>query len=152
MPEVLAAAEILEQEFGIASDVFSATSYAELTREAEDCARQNRLSPRATPRQPYVQDCLGSEAPVIAASDYVRAVPQMIAAYLPQRVVTLGTDGFGRSDQRAPLRAFFEIDRNSIALAAIEALQQEGSLPQGTHAAALELFQMPLEKPAPWTV
>lgn len=152
LPEVLAAAKILEQEFGIASDVFSATSYAELTREAEDCARQNRLSPRATPRQPYVQDCLGSEAPVIAASDYVRAVPQMIAAYLPQRVVTLGTDGFGRSDQRAPLRAFFEIDRNSIALAAIEALQQEGSLPQGTHATALELLQMPLEKPAPWTV
>ena len=152
LPEVLAAAEILDQEFGIASDVFSATSYAELTREAEDCARQNRLSPSAAQRQPYVQACLGSETPVIAASDYVRAVPQMIAAYLPQRVVALGTDGFGRSDQRAALRSFFEIDRNSIALAAIEALQQEGALPEGTHAKALDRFRLKADKPAPWTV
>jgi pyruvate dehydrogenase E1 component len=152
LPEVLAAAEILDQEFGIASDVFSATSYAELTREAEDCARQNRLSPSTAPRRPYVQDCLGTEAPVIAASDYVRAVPQMIASYLPQRFIALGTDGFGRSDQRAALRSFFEIDRNSIALAAIEALQQEGALPEGTHAKALDHFQLASDKPAPWTL
>lgn len=94
----------------------------------------------------------GSETPVIAASDYVRAVPQMISQHLPQRFVALGTDGFGRSDQRENLRAFFEVDRQNIALAAIEALVRDGKIDSQVQKDALKKFGMSAEKPASWTV
>lgn len=148
--EVLAAARILA-DYGIGSDVFSATSFAELSRDAETVARRNRLTP-GRKEIPHVQACLGCETPVIAATDYVRAVPQMIAAHLPQRFTALGTDGFGRSDQRAALRAFFEVDRNSIALAAIEALVAEGKIALEVHQQALDAFGLTGDTPAPWTV
>ncbi|WP_205738180.1 alpha-ketoglutarate dehydrogenase [Granulosicoccus antarcticus] len=150
--EVRAAAKILEQEFDIASDVFSATSFCELAREAEETERQNRLDPQVIPRETYVQKCLGSEAAVIAATDYVRAVPQMIASYLTQRFIALGTDGFGRSDQRSVLRSFFEMDRHSIALAAIEALEREGKIPAGVQTRAIKTLGLSAGKPAPWTL
>lgn len=150
--EVIEAAKILNDEFGIASDIFSATSFSELSRDAEETERQNRFDPQETPRQSHVQQMLGSEIPVIAATDYVRAVPQMIAQHLPQRFVALGTDGFGRSDQRASLRAFFEMDRQNIALAAIEALVRDGRIEAGVQKDALKKFGMSAGKPAPWTV
>lgn len=149
--EVRAAAEILAREYGIASDVFSATSFSELSRDAETVARANRLTPGAG-QVPHLRDCLGTEAPVIAATDYVRAVPQMIAAHIPQRFVALGTDGFGRSDQRAALRKFFEVDRHSIALAAIESLVADGRLDPAVQARAVAAFGMDPDRPAPWTV
>ncbi|WP_422050798.1 alpha-ketoglutarate dehydrogenase [Shimia sp.] len=150
--EVIAAAKILDSEFGIASDIFSATSFSELSRDAEETARQNRFNPRGAPRQSHAQQLLGTQAPVVAATDYVRAVPQMIAQHLPQRFVALGTDGFGRSDQRTNLRAFFEMDRQNIALAAIEALVRDGKIDEQVQKDALKKFGMSAGKPAPWTV
>ena len=114
--------------------------------------RQNRFDPQETPRQSHVQQTLGTKIPVIAATDYVRAVPQMIAQHLSQRFIALGTDGFGRSDQRANLRAFFEVDRQHIALAAIEALVQEGMIDSAVHKEALEQFSLSQSKQSPWTV
>ncbi|WP_136443886.1 alpha-ketoglutarate dehydrogenase [Pacificoceanicola onchidii] len=150
--EVIEAAKILASDFGIASDIFSATSFSELSRDAEETERQNRFDPQASPRQSHVQKLLGSEAPVVAATDYVRAVPQMIAQHVPQRFVALGTDGFGRSDQRANLRAFFEVDRQNIALAAIEALVRDGKIDASVQQEALKTFGMQAGQPAPWTV
>ena len=95
---------------------------------------------------------LGSDFPVIAASDYVRAVPQMIAQHIPQRFIALGTDGFGRSDQRTHLRAFFEIDRYNIVLAAIEALVLDGRADVSVQQQALEKYGFSADKPSPWTV
>lgn len=150
--EVIEAAKILRDDFGIASDVFSATSFSELSRDAEETARQNRLDPQATPRRSHLQDTLTPKLPVIAATDYVRAVPQMIAQHVDGPFVALGTDGFGRSDQRASLRAFFEVDRQSIALAAIESLVREGALDVAVQKDAIRQFGLDADKPAAWTV
>src|SRR5690606_11573101 len=118
LTEVLAAADMLAQDFNIPTEVLSATSFSELAREAQAVERLNRLEgPRAN-RQSHVETLLAGDAPVVAATDYVRALPGMIAPYIRAPFVTLGTDGFGRSASRAALRAFFEVDRKSIALAA----------------------------------
>ena len=111
-------------------------------------ARDNTMPPLPWPSiaPPF------TEAPVIAATDYVRAVPQMIAQHISQRFVALGTDGFGRSDQRANLRTFFEMDRQNIALAAIEALVREGKIDAKVQKDALKKFGMNAGTPAPWTV
>lgn len=150
LQEVIAAAEVLEQEFGIASDIFSATSFSELSRDAEEVARDNRRSP-GTARRSHVETLLDGPMPVVAATDYVRAVPNMIAPHLSGRFVALGTDGFGRSDQRAHLRSFFEVSREHVALAAIEALVRDGHLGAEVHEKALRHFALP-DAPAPWTV
>jgi pyruvate dehydrogenase E1 component len=123
--EVIAAAELLAKE-GISSDVYSVTSYSELAREARELQRLERLDPKATKRTSHVAALLAGEAPVIAASDYVRAWPQLIAEYVDAPFSTLGTDGFGRSDVRRKLRGFFEVDANSIVLAARQALIRTG--------------------------
>ena len=126
--EVIAAAEWLAN-FGIASEVWSVTSFAELAREARECERWNRLHPVAERRDSHLGRSMAGSAPIVAATDYVRAVPQMIASYLPgRRFVALGTDGFGRSDTRVALRRFFEVDRAHVALAALGALADEGVL------------------------
>lgn len=119
--EALAAAEILEQEYDIAADVWSVTSFTELRRDGLECERWNREHPGEA-RSSWVEQCLGgSGGPVIAASDYVRAVPDLIRAWVPGSYLTLGTDGFGRSDTRAALRRFFGVDAPSIAQAAVRA-------------------------------
>ena len=113
--EVLAAAELLEREHGINAEVWSVTSFTELRRDALACDDWNRAHPEQR-RTPWVEQCLrGSDAPVIAATDYVRALPDLIRAWTPRRYVSLGTDGFGRSDTRQALRAFFGVDARSIA-------------------------------------
>jgi pyruvate dehydrogenase E1 component len=121
--ECIAAAELLEQQFGVMTDVFSITSFSELRREALECERWNLLHPAEAPRVPYVQTLLaGRDGALVAATDYVRNVPDQIRSWVPQPYLTLGTDGFGRSDARAELRQHFEVDRNFIALAALRLL------------------------------
>jgi len=148
--EVVAAAEVLHAEFGIASEVFSATSFSELAREGATVERERRLG--FTPAPSHVETLLAGDAPVVAATDYVRAYPQLIAPYVRARFVALGTDGFGRSDSRAALRKFFEVDRENIVLAALAALVREGSLPHATLSAACARFGINPEAPAPWTI
>jgi len=138
--EAMAAANILEQDFGVVADIWSATSFSELRREGVDCARWNRLNPEQEPRIPWVTGCLRDRAgPVIAASDYVRAFADQIRGFLPQEdYIVLGTDGYGRSDKREELRRFFEVDRYNIAYAALYALYRQGLLDMGELTAARE--------------
>jgi pyruvate dehydrogenase E1 component len=127
--EVLAAAEILEADYNVAADVFSITSFSELRREALNVERDNLLNPGRKAQVPHVQTLFADHtAPVIAATDNMRLVPDQIRQWIAPRYVTLGTDGFGRSDGRAALRSHFEVDRRFIVLAALKALADEGTL------------------------
>jgi len=120
--EALAAAETLEQEYDIAADVWSVTSFTELRRDGLDCERWNGEHPGEA-RKSWVEQCLAAaHSPVVAASDYVRAVPDLIRAWVPGKYLTLGTDGFGRSDTRAALRRFFGVDAQGIARAAVRSV------------------------------
>jgi pyruvate dehydrogenase E1 component len=151
--EVLAAAELLEQEFGVPADVFSVTSFSELRREAIDAERWNLLHPAEPPRTPYVRQCLeGRNGPFVAATDYMRSVPDQVRQWVPGRYHVLGTDGYGRSDSRAALRGFFEVDRRWIALAALKTLADEGMLDVATVTGAIERFGIDPDKPNPVTV
>jgi pyruvate dehydrogenase E1 component len=126
MYEVLKAQEILEKNYGVAADVWSVTSYKELYRNANDCVRWNMLHPTETPKVPYVTQTLqGAPGPFIAASDYMKVLPESIAQWVPGRLLSLGTDGFGRSENRAALRDFFEVDAKHIVLATLTALARE---------------------------
>src|SRR5690606_3332161 len=117
---VEAAAELLENDYGIAADVWSATSFTELRRDGMAVDRFNLLNPEKAPQKAWVTQMLEkTEGPVIAASDYIRAYADGIRNWVPRRYVTLGTDGFGRSDSREKLRHFFEVDRYHVALAAL---------------------------------
>jgi len=125
--EAIAASTLLEERFGVAADVWSVTSYNELFRDGLACERHNLLHPEEAPRSPWLAEVLGEEEGVfVAASDYLKVLPSMVARWVPGRLVTLGTDGFGRSDSRAALRDFFEVDARYIALAALGALAAEG--------------------------
>ncbi|MFN7783765.1 MAG: pyruvate dehydrogenase (acetyl-transferring), homodimeric type, partial [Lysobacterales bacterium] len=125
--EVMAAAELLEKEFGVSADIWSCPSFTELRRDGFDAERHNRLNPEKPQRKAYVTQLLeGRAGPAIAATDYVRGFADQIRAFVPMRYTVLGTDGFGRSDTRANLRRFFEVDRFHIAHAAICALADEG--------------------------
>jgi pyruvate dehydrogenase E1 component len=136
--EVLAAAEILEADYKVAADVFSITSFSELRREALNVERENLLNPGRKAQVPYVQTLFAEHtAPVIAATDNMRLVPDQIRQWIAPRYVTLGTDGFGRSDGRAALRSHFEVDRRFIVLAALKALADEGKLDQSVVAKAV---------------
>jgi pyruvate dehydrogenase E1 component len=122
--EVLRAADLLAAEHGIAAEVYSVTSFSELARDAREQQRLDRQDPLAAPRASQVARLLAGPAPVVAATDYVRAWPQLIAEYIDARYVTLGTDGFGRSDTRQKLRAYFEVDAASIVQAALQACRR----------------------------
>jgi pyruvate dehydrogenase E1 component len=123
--EVIAAADMLASDWNVASEVFSVTSFAELAREAREVDRWNRLHPREDARRSHVETLLGGDAPIVAATDYVRAYPQLVASYLRAPFTALGTDGFGRSDTRAALRRFFEVSREHIVVAALSASSRE---------------------------
>ena len=126
LKETLKAQKILEEKYDVAADVWSVTSYKELYNEGHDAERWNMLHPTQAPRVPYVTSCLANTPGVlVAASDYVKALPDSIARWCPRPIVTLGTDGFGRSDSRRALRDFFEVDARFIALAALAALAAE---------------------------
>jgi pyruvate dehydrogenase E1 component len=154
--EVIAAAELLEKEFGVVSDIWSCPSFSELRRDGFEVERWNRLHPmEKEPRKAHVTKCLEDRAgPAIAATDYVREYADQIRAFMPdgKRYVVLGTDGFGRSDTRANLRAFFEVDRYWIAHAAIAALAAEGKMNPEDVARAIKQWKLDPEKPNPLTV
>ncbi|MFV0513805.1 MAG: alpha-ketoglutarate dehydrogenase [Jhaorihella sp.] len=150
--EVIAAARILEQEFGIAADVFSATSYTELAREAMEIERRNRFRPVSLHETCHLNRLLDGDRPVIAASDYVRTYPGQIAPYLQARMTILGTDGFGRSANREALRRFFEVDRQNIALAAVQSLVQQGEVEETVLTSAIEALGVDVGAAAPWTL
>jgi pyruvate dehydrogenase E1 component len=136
--EVIAAADILAKEFNIPSDIYSAPSFSELRREALEIERWNRLHPGEPAKTPYVTQALSkATGPFIAATDYMRAWPDMIRQWVPGRFVTLGTDGFGRSDGRMALRKHFEVDAKNIAYASLQALAEEGAIDKGTLKSAL---------------
>ncbi len=148
--EVLAAAEMLEQDHGVLSDVWSATSLTELRREAADLARWNRLHPEDPPRQSHVEKRLAKRGgPLVAATDYVSAYADQIRAFVPEPFVVLGTDGYGRSDTRSRLRSFFEVDRYHITVAALKALSDSGTLPASTVTMAIKEYGIDPEKPNP---
>jgi pyruvate dehydrogenase E1 component len=116
-------------------------------------ARWNLLHPTDKPRLSHVEKCLaGSKGPVIASTDYVRAFADQIREFVPRRYKALGTDGFGRSDSRANLRRFFEVDRHYVAVAALKALAEDGELPATKVAEAIAMYGINAEKPAPWSV
>ncbi|MET2829269.1 alpha-ketoglutarate dehydrogenase [Mesorhizobium shangrilense] len=151
-PEVVAAAALLADDWSVASETFSATSFSELAREAREIERANILSEDGVQKVSYVEQCLGGNAPIVAATDYVRAYPQLIASYVTSRFVALGTDGFGRSDSRASLRSFFEVDRHHIVVAALAALAEEGKIERKTVKEAIARYGINSELPAPWTI
>jgi pyruvate dehydrogenase E1 component len=151
--EVIAAAELLKADFGVDADIWSAPSFNELYRDGITVQRDNMLHPTAAQKTPYVTECLaGRQGPVIAATDYKRTFAEQIRAFVPGRFVTLGTDGFGRSDTRAQLRKFFEVDRYSVAVAALKALADEGQIKPEVVAEAIAKYGIGANKPAPWTV
>jgi len=150
MFEVLKAQQILEQNYSVAADVWSVTSYKQLYRDANDCERWNLLHPGQTPRLPYVTQALkDSPGPFIAASDYMKVLPESIAQWVPGRLVSLGTDGFGRSENRAALRDFFEVDAKHIVLATLHALARENRIPVETVQKAVKDLGINPEKANP---
>jgi pyruvate dehydrogenase E1 component len=149
--EVLAGADLLAADYGIASDVWSATSFTELRRDGLAAERQNMLRPGAEPRRSYVEECLAGRppGPVIAATDYVRTYADQIRAFVPRRYTVLGTDGYGRSDYRRHLRRFFEVDRHYVAVAALSALAADGTVPAGRVADAIVRYGIDPDAPDP---
>jgi pyruvate dehydrogenase E1 component len=152
--EVEAAAALLQQDFGIASDVWSATSLTELRRDGLAIERWNLLHPLQEPRVPYVQQCLAAHAgPLVVATDYMKIVADQIRPFVDgRRFTALGTDGFGRSDTRESLRTFFEVDRHFIVLAALKALADDGRIERGQLQVAIEKYGIDGEKVDPAAV
>jgi pyruvate dehydrogenase E1 component len=151
--EVEAAGDILREEYGIESDLWSTTSINELRRDAQGVERYNMQHPEAEPQVAYVTECLKDrQGPVIAATDYIRLYADQLREYIPARYKVLGTDGYGRSDTRAKLREFFEVNRYYVVVAALKALQEDGKVEASVVAKAMQKFNLNPEKPAPWTV
>jgi pyruvate dehydrogenase E1 component len=151
--EVVAAADLLQQDFGVAADIWSCPSFNELRREGMETERWNLLHPTQTPRSSYVEECLvGRQGPVIASTDYMRAFAEQIRPYVPGRYVCLGTDGFGRSDYRKALRKFFEVDRHYVAVAALKALADEGAMKAQAVSEAIAKYGIDAERQPPWKV
>ena len=149
--EAIAAAELLDKDFGVTADIWSCPSFNELRRDGFDAERWNRLNPEAkSPRKAYVTELLeGRQGPVVAATDYVRAYADQIRAFVPGSYTVLGTDGFGRSDTRANLRRHFEVDRYYIAHAAIAALAKEGKMTAKDVSRAIKQYKIDVEKANP---
>ena len=148
--EALAAADLLRDDFQVDADVWSVTSFSELRRQGSEVERWNLLHPSEPQRLTAVEECLAERSgPVIAATDWVRAVPEQIRPFVPSRYRTLGTDGFGRSDGRERLRHFFEVNRFFIAIAALRALSDEGRVPPAVVRRAIEKYGLDPEKPDP---
>ena len=147
--EALKAQEILSGRYGVASEVWSATSYKQLYQDAIDVERWNRLHPDEDPRVPYVTECLKGADVVVAVSDYTKALPCSVAQWIDGDVVALGTDGFGRSESRSALRDFFEVDARYVAAAALDALARRGEFPREDVRKALTELEIDPGKPNP---
>jgi pyruvate dehydrogenase E1 component len=151
--EAIAAADLLQQDWGVVADIWSVPSFTELRRDAMAVERWNLLHPTEPPRQSWVERCLaGRQGPAVAATDYVRLFADQIRPYIGRRYRVLGTDGFGRSDYRRRLRYFFEVDRRWVTLAALEGLAKEGNIPATRVADAIRKYNIDPDKPAPWSV
>jgi pyruvate dehydrogenase E1 component len=149
--EVIAAADLLEADFGVVADVWSAPSFTELRRDGLDAERWNLLHPTSERRTSFVEQQLGTRpaGPVVAATDYMKSFADQIRAFIPRRYSVLGTDGFGRSDYRRNLRRFFEVDRYFVTVAALGALADEGTIPTSTVADAISRYDIDPDKPNP---
>ncbi|TAN79531.1 MAG: pyruvate dehydrogenase (acetyl-transferring), homodimeric type [Gallionella sp.] len=151
--EAIAAAQLLEQDFGVSADIWSVTSFNELRRNGLDCERWNMLHPEAKPRVSHVGQCLAKRGgPVIAVTDYMKSYADQIRGFMPGHYTVLGTDGFGRSDTRKKLRQFFEVDRFYITIAALKALADEGAIGKNVVSKAIRLYNINPDKPNPTTV
>jgi pyruvate dehydrogenase E1 component len=152
--EVLAGADLLRDDFGVAADVWSVTSFTELHRDGMAAERWSRMHPAEEPRASYVEQCLaGRDGPAVASTDYVRTFGEQIRPYVKgRRYEVLGTDGFGRSDYRVKLRRFFEVDRHHVAIAALRVLADEGEIDRAKVGEAIERYGVDPDTPPPWTV
>jgi pyruvate dehydrogenase E1 component len=148
--EVLAAADMLAEDFGVTADVWSVTSFTELKRDGDRVRRHARLNPDEEAELSYVERCLsGREGPVVAATDYVNLFADQIRAYVPRPYEVLGTDGFGRSDTREALRRFFEVDRQHVVVAALRTLVDEGQVKPAQLKSAIQKFEIDGKRPPP---
>ncbi len=151
--EVIAAADLLQKDWGVESDLWSCPSFTLLARDGHDTVRWNRLHPAAKPRLSHVEQCLkDTRGPVIASTDYVRAFAEQIRPYVPRRYAVLGTDGFGRSDTREKLRGFFEVDRFHVCVTALKALADEGQIDKARVQEAIVRYGLDADRPNPVTV
>ena len=147
--EVEAAATLLADDYGVATEVYSVTSYNELARDGQDVARWNLLNPDKAPKQSYVGELLAGDVPIVSASDYQKSLGEQIRACLSAPYTVLGTDGFGRSDTREQLRSFFEVDRRYVALAALSSLARSQQIPSKVVRDARDSFGIDPGKLAP---
>ena len=151
--EVIAAAELLMQDFGIPADIWSVTSFNELRRDALEVERWNHLNPDEEPRKSYIEQKFeGIAGPYIAATDYMKIVADQIQRWVPGSFLSLGTDGYGRSDARKELREHFEVDRRFIAVTALMGLVDDGVLDRKTVAEAIEKYGIDPDRPDPVTL
>jgi pyruvate dehydrogenase E1 component len=151
--EIITAAELLEKDWGISADVWSATSFTELRREGLECDRWNMLNPEKPQKASYVTQCLkDASGPVIASTDYMKSFAEQIGRFVPNKFVALGTDGFGRSDSREALRDFFEVNRYYVVVAALKALSDDGKLPVAKVTEAVKKYKLNSNKPNPTSV
>ena len=150
MMSVIKAQEILAEKYNISSDLWSLTSYNELRRDADQCRRWNMLHPTETPKKSYIETVMeGSEGPVIASSDYVKALAEQVAPFVPGEMFALGTDGMGRSATRPDLRRHFEVDAECVVIATLYQLSQEGKIEASVVAKAIKDLGVDPEKTAP---
>ncbi|MBJ7835628.1 pyruvate dehydrogenase (acetyl-transferring), homodimeric type, partial [Neisseria meningitidis] len=151
LQEVIAGADLLKADFGVEADIWSCPSFNLLHRDAVEAERFNRLNPLETAKVPFVTSQLqGHDGPVIAATDYIRSYADRIRAYIPNDYHVLGTDGFGRSDSRANLRRFFEVDRYNVAVAALSALAEQGKVSKETVQQAIEKYGIKADSAPSW--
>ena len=151
--EVMAAADLLRNDFKVNADIWGATSYNELRRDGMSAERWSLLHPSKPRRKSYLETSLeGHAGPVVAATDYMRAYAEQVRSQIPRRYVVLGTDGFGRSDYRVKLRRFFEVNRHYVAVAALKALADDGEIKADVVDQAIAKYGLETERPDPWTV
>jgi pyruvate dehydrogenase E1 component len=151
--EVMAAADLLREDWKVNADLWSATSFNELRRDGMSAERWNLLHPTQPRRRSYLEAALdGHAGPVVAATDYMRSYADQVRSQIPRRYVVLGTDGFGRSDYRVKLRRFFEVNRYYVAVAALKALADDGEIKPQVVAQAIAKYGLDTERPDPWTV
>jgi pyruvate dehydrogenase E1 component len=151
--EVIAAADLLREDWKVESDIWSATSFNELRRDGMSAERHNLLHPKGERRKSYVESSLeGHAGPVVAATDYMRNYADQIRQHVGRRYVTLGTDGFGRSDYRIALRRFFEVNRHYVTVAALKALADDGEIKADVVEQAIRKYGLDTDRPDPWTI
>jgi pyruvate dehydrogenase E1 component len=151
LQSVVEAQEILAERYQVASNTWSVTSYSELARDAQGCQRWNMLHPAESPRMSYYEQAIaGEHGPFVAASDYVRAVPEQLSQFTPGGIYALGTDGMGRSESREALRRHFEVDAECVVIAALAHLKEQGKIPADEVAQAIRDLGVDPEKPNPF--